>query len=182
MGRGWRGDNRASGEGFALGAGATHHHRRACISRAVFNAAHGNVEAAATISVTSLAAARLGMRKQIGLSGMLIDVTPRFVMVPPELETLAEQQLTQLQATQSDNVNPFAKLTLVVEPRLTSATQWYVIADPALVDGLEYAYLEGAPGPQIETRAGFEVDGVQIKVRLDFGCGWIDHRGLFRVG
>lgn len=149
---------------------------------AVFNAAHGNVAAAANIDVTSLAAARLGMRKQTGLSGMLIDVTPRFVMVPPELETLAEQQLTQLQATQSDNVNPFAKLTLVVEPRLTSATQWYVIADPALVDGLEYAYLEGAPGPQIETRAGFEVDGVQIKVRLDFGCGWIDHRGWFRVG
>lgn len=149
---------------------------------AVFNVAHGNVEAAATIGVTSLTSARLGMRKQTGLSGMLIDVTPRFVMVPPELETLAEQQLTQLQATQSDNVNPFAKLTLVVEPRLTSATQWYVIADPALVDGLEYAYLEGAPGPQIETRAGFEVDGVQIKVRLDFGCGWIDHRGWFRVG
>ena len=31
-------------------------------------------------------------------------------------------------------------------------------------------------------RARFEVDGVQMKVRLDFGCGWIDHRGWFRVG
>ena len=37
---------------------------------------------------------------------------------------------------------------------------------PAQIDGLEYAYLAGAPGPQTETRAGFEVDGVEVKVRL----------------
>ena len=56
----------------------------------------------------------------------------------------------------------------------------YCLTDPAMIDGLEYAYLEGAPGPQIETRQGFEVDGVQMKVRLDFGCGWVDHRSWFK--
>ncbi len=53
-------------------------------------------------------------------------------------------------------------------------------ADPALVDTLEYSYLEGEPGPQIETRAGFTIEGVETKVRLDFGCGVIDHRGLVK--
>lgn len=150
---------------------------------AVFdNASHGNQDAAGASLKVDLSAARLAMRKQKGLSGQLIDVTPRFVLVPAELETDMEQALAEIQATKTDDVNPFAKLSLAVEPRLTSATQWYVVADPSMIDGLEYAYLEGAAGPQIETRAGFEVDGTQIKVRLDFGSGWIDHRGWYRVG
>lgn len=153
---------------------------------AVFHANHGNTKAAAGQTeanlIADLTAARLAMRKQTGLSGGLIDVTPKFVLVPADLETVMEKVISQVQATTVSDVNPFAKLTLVVEPRLTSATQWYVVADPALIDGLEYAYLEGAPGPQIETKAGFEVDGVQIKVRLDFGAGWIDHRGWYRLG
>ncbi len=117
-----------------------------------------------------------------GLGGGLIDVTPRFVLVPPELETVAEMVLAEIAATKTADVNPFSKLSLLVEPRLTSPAQWYVVADPASAEGLEYAYLEGAPGPQIETRAGFEVDGVQIRVRLDFGAGWVDHRAWHRVG
>lgn len=78
-------------------------------------------------------------------------------------------------------MNPFGKLVLLVEPRLSVAKRWYVVADPASAEGLEYAYLEGAPGPQIETRAGFEVDGVQTRIRLDFGAGWTDHRAWHRV-
>ncbi|GGE04763.1 phage prohead protease, HK97 family [Gemmobacter megaterium] len=149
----------------------------------VFHADHGNLTATyAAPNLTSLSVARLAMRKMRGLGGMLIDVTPRFVVVPPELETVAEKVLTEIAATRTDDVNPFGKLTLLVEPRLTDDEQWYVVADPASAQGLEYAYLEGAPGPQIETRAGFEVDGVQIRVRLDFGAGWTDHRAWHRVG
>ena len=54
-----------------------------------------------------------------------------------------------------------------------------MIAAPTEIDGLEYAYLAGAPGPQTETRAGFEVDGVEVKVRLDFGGGFVDWRGWY---
>lgn len=149
---------------------------------AVFDAAGHKNQSAATVIADDLHIARLAMRKQTGLAGELINLTPRFVLVPAELETAMEKALSEVQAASTDDANPFARLSLIVEPRLTSATQWYMVADPAQIDGLEYAYLEGAPGPQIETRAGFEVDGVQIKVRLDFGAGWIDHRGWYRVG
>ncbi|MFT4015066.1 MAG: Mu-like prophage major head subunit gpT family protein [Paracoccus sp. (in: a-proteobacteria)] len=157
--------------------------------KAVFHADHRNLAVSGdpdpdvrlAMSLTTLANARLAMRWQTSLGGMLVDVTPRVVLVPPELETPAEQLLADIAATKTDDVNPFDNLTLLVEPRLTDTAQFYIVADPATVDGLEYAYLEGAPGPQIETRAGFEVDGVQIKVRLDFGSGWIDHRGWYRV-
>jgi HK97 family phage prohead protease len=153
---------------------------------AVFNAAsHFNQKAAAGQTLASitadLAAARLAMRKQTK-DGMLIDVAPRFILVPAELETVMQQALSEVQATAAADVNPFSALTLLVEPRLTSTTQWYAVGDPARIDGLEFAYLEGSPGPQIETRVGFDVDGLQVKVRLDFGAGWIDHRGWYRVG
>lgn len=150
---------------------------------AVFDASdHGNQVAAGANLEADLTGSRLAMRKQTGLSGELIDVVPRYVLAPPDLETALEKALSTIQATTTDDANPFSALSLIIEPRLASATRWYVVADPAMIDGLEYAYLEGAPGPQIETRVGFEVDGIQMKVRLDFGCGWIDHRGWYRVG
>ena len=147
----------------------------------VFHASHKNLAGTgAAISETTLSAARLAMRKQTGLGSNLISVTPKYVLVPPDLETTAEKVLSQIQATKTSDVNPFTSLTLVVEPRLTSATAWYVVANKAEIDGLEYAYLAGAPGPQIETKAGFEVDGVMIKVRLDYGAGWLEYRGWYK--
>lgn len=145
---------------------------------ALFHSKHGNLAVSSgALTEDSLSVARLAMRKQTGLSGDMIDVTPRNLIVPPDLETLAEKLLSAVQANKTEDVNPFASLSLIVEPRLTSATRWFVSADPATVDGLEYAYLEGAPGPQTETRQGFDVDGVEVKVRLDFGAGFVDWRG-----
>lgn len=148
---------------------------------AVFHADHGNLAATGdTITVATTSAARIAMWRQTGLSGQLIAVTPRYILVPPELQTIAEQMVAEIRATKVEDVVPFADIDVVVDPYLSDTTAWYVVANPAQIDGLEYAYLEGAPGPQIETRAGWEVDGVQIKVRLDFGCGWIDHRGWYK--
>ncbi|MDF2119542.1 Mu-like prophage major head subunit gpT family protein [Roseiarcaceae bacterium H3SJ34-1] len=154
---------------------------------ALFHANHNNLGTPVALypssgSVwTSLSAARLAMRKQTSLGGRPVSPEPKFLLVPPELETKAEALLAALTPASAGDVNPFAgKLTPLVEPRLTSATAWYVIADPASVPGLEYAYLQGFEGPQIETRAGFEVDGVETKVRLDFGAGFVDWRGWQR--
>ena len=63
---------------------------------------------------------------------------------------------------------------------LADASTWYMAADPAALDGIEYVYLAGALGPQIETKARFVVDGMSIKVRLDFGAGWVDHRSMVK--
>ena len=38
----------------------------------------------------------------------------------------------------------------------------------------------GNEGPQVESRSGWDVDGVEIRVILDFGAGFIDHRGWFQ--
>ena len=36
----------------------------------------------------------------------------------------------------------------------------------------------GARLAYIETKQGFEIDGVEIKARMDFGAAAIDYRGL----
>jgi hypothetical protein len=106
-----------------------------------FHAAHGNLAATgAAISETTLSAARLAMRSQTEPGGQLIDVTPKFLIVPPALETAAEKILTTIQARTTADVNVFSTLSLVVEPRLANTTAWYLAADPATAEGLEYCY------------------------------------------
>ena len=150
-------------------------------TKALFHTDHGNLAGSgAAPGDTTLSAARLAMRRQTGPSGGLIVVEPAFVLVPPELETSTQKLLTAIRPVVVADVNVFSNLTLACEPRLVDAKAWYCVADPALMDGLEFAYLAGAPGPQIQSRAGFEVDGIEVKVRLDWGCGFVDHRGWYR--
>lgn len=150
-------------------------------TKALFHADHGNkAGTGAVISDTTLSAARLALRTQKGLSGQPVRATPKYLMVPPALETVAEKWLATVAAAKAADVNPFSgSLSLVVEPRLTSATRWYITADPSEIDGLEFAYLAGGEGPQVESKSGWDVDGVEIRVILDFGAGFIDHRGWF---
>lgn len=149
--------------------------------KTLFHADHGNkTGTGAAISDATLSAARLALRTQKGIEDRTIRVTPRNLLVPPALETTAEKWLASIAPATAADVNPFSgSLSLVVEPRLSSATRWYVTADPGEIDGLEFAYLSGAEGPQVESRSGWDVDGVEIRVILDFGAGFIDHRGWF---
>ncbi len=149
-------------------------------SKALFHGDHGNVAAqVGPISVETLSAARQAMRLQKGLLGELIAVTPKYILVGADRETEAEKAVSGITPVVSQEVNPFQnKLEVVVDPRISGA--WYLVADPAEIDGLEYAYLEGAAGPQITHEVGFDVDGVRFRVRLDFGAGFVDWRGWHR--
>lgn len=157
---------------------------------ALFHATHGNLAGAGAVpDVTTLSAAREAMRKQKGLSDstaeeQFINVMAQFLIVPPKYETGAEQLLSSVMVPNAVSaVNPFAgKMQLIVEPRLevSGADAWYVAASPAQVDTIEIAYLQGQSGVFIETKEGFEVDGLQIKARHDFGAKAIDWRGLYK--
>lgn len=150
---------------------------------ALFSSAHNNLaDTGGAISVDSLGARRLAMRTQTGIDGTtILNISPRYLVTPAKKETLAEQILTAIQATQASDVNPWpGKLELVPEPRLDadSDTAWYLFADPGMADALEYAYLQDSTGPEIIAREGFEIDGLEIKARLDFGAGFVDWRGV----
>lgn len=151
---------------------------------ALFHATHGNLPAGAAISVAQLGVARAAMRVQGGLDGRKINVAAKYLLVPAALETIAQQFTSNAyMAEAASNVNPFAgALQVIAEPRLdaASATAWYLAADPMQIDTIEYAYLEGNQGVYLETKDGWEVDGVEFKARLDFGAKAIDHRGFVK--
>lgn len=114
-----------------------------------------------------------------------INVVPRYLLVPAALETTAEKYLATLYPAQAAQVNPFGgnnRLELVVDPRLDakSATRWYVFADPAQLPSLEFAFLSGYEGLQVESRNGFDVLGVEIRAVMHFGAGGVDHRGAYQ--
>lgn len=134
--------------------------------KAMFHTDHGNLaSSAASINVTSLSAARLALRKAKDAKGTLKPVEPWALVVPAELETVAQQVLAEIAATAVSDVNPFSgTLELIVEPGLTSATGWYLIGNPALHDGLAHAFLDGQSSPRIETRAGWNTLGMEFRL------------------
>lgn len=150
---------------------------------ALFSAAHGNIAAApGVIDVASVAAGRLAMRLQKGLTDKLIKVRPENFLVPAALETTAEQFLGQIVPNEDSKVNPFkGKLGLISEAELDaySATGWYLMAIKERIDMFELARLTGQDGPTLSSKVGFEVDGVKFKVAYDLGVKAIDWRGMY---
>ncbi|MEY3083210.1 MAG: hypothetical protein RJA94_3195 [Pseudomonadota bacterium] len=156
--------------------------------KTLFHAGHSNLAGTGTVlDVANLAKARAAMSKQTGLDGKtVLNIRPSFLVVPTSLELAAEQLLAQnIVPTRVGDVVPatIRSLAVVSEPRLdpaSGAVPWYLVASPAVIDTIEYAFLEGQDGVFIETRMGFDVDGVEIKARLDFGAKAIDWRGLYK--
>jgi hypothetical protein len=156
---------------------------------ALFNSAHSNLltgsgSSLVTAALSALNIGRQNLRTQKAPQGTPLNLTPRFIAVPAALETYMLQAVypIDIASTSLTAVVPswVRSMIPVVEPRLdvNSATAWYLFADPAQIDTLEYCYLEGQEGVFIETRQGFEVDGMEIKARLDFAAAAIDYRGM----
>ena len=148
----------------------------------LFDATHNNIGTGGPISIASMGEGRAKMRTHLDLDGELIGgLNGRFLVTPAALETVGNQFLGQIQPDQSGNVNPFAgNLRQIVEPRLdaASATRWYMFADTSMIDMAEMARLDGR-GPEISVREGFEVDGMETKIRYVFGMRILDYRGFF---
>jgi ATP-dependent protease ClpP protease subunit len=159
----------------------------------LFHSTHKNLASSASaINATSIGAARSLLRKQTGVGGGLLNLVPRYLIVPAERETEAEillaaatRQMTQnADATErTDGLTPEAvsRLQLVVEARL-AATAFYLAADSAQIDTVELGLLEeNIGGPVIEEDQEFNRDVYRWKVRHVMGSKVLDWRGLVKV-
>lgn len=149
-------------------------------SVALFHSTHGNLGSATAITVDSLGAGRAAMQKQASLDGVKLNLLPRFLLVSPDKLTLAEQYLTGISPSQPSNANPFpGRLTAVSDANL-AGNPWYLWADPSVIQSALFGYLEGEPGPRVSVRQGHEIEGVDLRVGLDFAVTFAEHRGLWR--
>lgn len=149
---------------------------------ALFHSTHANLAgSAAAISTASVSLGRAAMRKQTGMEGRVINIMPKFIIAGADKETEVDQLLSVIFAATTATATPSALRSLVpvIEPRLTG-NQWYLAADVNQVDTVEYSYLQGNQGVYIETKQGFDIDGIAIKARHDFSAKAIDYRGLYK--
>lgn len=162
---------------------------------ALFHSSHANVSATVgAIAVATLGAARALLRKQQALGGGYLNLVPRFLIVPAESETLAEQVLTAATRHTLDTIATnqrkiesqtpewISRLTLVVDPRLNASYGFYLAAGYDQVDTVELATLAADEGgPVLEEQNEFDRDAKHYKVRHTFVAKAIDWKGLVRV-
>ena len=69
---------------------------------------------------------------------------------------------------------------MVTEPGLTSATAWYLAADPAQIDGLVMAYLSGQEGPRVDSKEGWGTLGMEFRLVWAIGAAFQGYQGWYR--
>ena len=157
-------------------------------TKTLFHVDHGNLTASASaLDVNALGAARTLLRKQTALGGGLLNLQPRFLLVPAELESIAEMLLAastrhmqQSGAVEAGTPNWLSSLQLVVEPRLGAGAA-YVMAAPPQIDTFELAMLDGDNGPVVIEEPLTNSDDLQYRVRHVFGGRFLDWRGVVKI-
>ena len=153
---------------------------------ALFDAKHGNVAGTGeALSVKAIAKAITAMRRQKGIAGeATLNITPKYLVVPPELEMTAYQIVNSTAAVDGVNsgvANPYkGRFIVVADAELTDPDAWYLVADATQHDTIEVTYLNGVETPRLETRQGFDVDGIEYKVAFDCGVSALDFRSLYK--
>lgn len=153
---------------------------------ALFDTKHGNVAGTGeALSVKAIAKAITAMRRQKGITGdATLNITPKYLVVPPELEMVAYQIVNSTAAVDGVNsgvANPYkGRFVVVADAELTDPDAWYLVADASQHDTIEVTYLNGVETPRLETRQGFDVDGIEYKVAFDCGVSALDFHGVFK--
>ncbi len=140
------------------------------------------------LSTGAMTTGRAAMRVQKGYAGEVLNIAPAYLILPSALEQTGYQLTSsQFVPSTSSAINEFrAGGRTAVEPIVealldgSSTTAWYFAADPGQIDTVEYCYLDGAEGLQLDSQIGFTIDGIDLKARLDFGAAPIDFRGLYK--
>ena len=165
---------------------------------ALFVSGHKNLNTSSALTDANLSTAIKAFRLQTDADGQPISVEPKFLLIPPSLERTARQLLesdlmivTALGSTSSAATSPNKNihrgaLQIIVEPRLENATYsgalattWYIIADPATIDTLEVAFLNGRRTPTVERfDSSPDTMGVIFRTFIDVGVKAMDFRGM----
>jgi phage head maturation protease len=148
-----------------------------------FHADHKNMitGAASSLSKDSLSQARVKFRRQTDAAGNILQIEPKFLIVPPELETTAQRLMVQTIPTVDSDVNVFAgTLQVLVENRLSDTDAWYLAADPGVIDGIYYGYIEGNENLRVNELQNYKVDAIEYSVFGEFGAAGIDYRGWIK--
>ena len=166
-------------------------------STALFDGSHNNQNTIA-LSITGLNDGTVEMRDQTRFSSssdiLGAQNLPRRLVVPNELQGLSDrlvgasqQVITQLTADtdpDQDVLRFKGQMEVIVVDDFTNATDYFLIADPSMVEGLVVAFLNGREEPELFIQQdpnqgeSFSMDVQNIKIRHEWNTGITDFRAL----
>ena len=152
---------------------------------ALFSSAHGNLAgSAAAPSAATIGAARSAMARQKDDAGLTtgVGIRPKFILVGPELldSTNTVLRAEYLPGDPGFQPNYVRGAVEPISDGRLNASSWFLAADPALTDTIEVSYLDGNEEPYLDEKQGWNVDGVEYKVRIDAGVKALHWRGLYK--
>lgn len=145
-------------------------------------ATDGATSADGKLSDANLKAALIQMRRQVDEKGILIQVQPKLLVVPPTLEYVARTILGSMNVSAQGNGTGFTNdknviqgnLRVVVMDYFTNNNSWFLI-DPTVAE-LNFFWRR-----RLEFKNTEDFDTMQAKYRgyMRFSVGYSDYRGIF---
>jgi len=173
--------------------------------------ANNITQATSALTTVSLAYARQLFRQQTKPDGEPLGFPPATLMVPPALETMAEQiykstelrqvlslatnatavNYSQFLETPATNifkgqfepvVNPYISASDAPTGSTGSDSAWYLFANPAQLGLIEIVFLDGQQTPTVESsEADFDVLGLAHRGFFDFGVKLMEYRAAVKA-
>lgn len=150
---------------------------------AVFSAANGNLVTGATpLSVNSLGPVVKAFRDMKDSNGDILGYVPAVLLVPTalEVEALKLYNDSEMRDNTASKVyltgNPFrSQFKPVASAYLSSATNYYLLADPRIAATIQVAFLDGQTAPVVESSAAeFDTFGIRWRAKFSFGVAFAD--------
>ena len=141
------------------------------------SSAHGNVGTTAALSITTIAELEKKMLQQ-RVGSQYIAPKAKFLVVGPTNKVLAQQITGSISPNASTSFNPYVNaFQVIIDPRITTNAH-YLIADPAVIDTIELAFLEGLSGPEIVAERDFDTGGHKWRVKHVVGVKALEWRSM----
>ena len=141
-----------------------------------YTSGRGNLESTAgALSLANLKKLVTRFRKLKDPDGNPVAVDPRILLVPADLELSAAEIMGSSLLIGGSSAGPNANVLagryqVVGTTYLSSAEDYYLVANPADLPAMEVAFLNGVQSPVVETAdADFDTLGVKMRGYFDFG-------------
>lgn len=166
----------------------------ALIASSKFSSGNANLITGSALGITTLSTAEKTMMELKDAAGDYLQLSAKFLVVPPALVATARQLVksalivTGENATKGDANPNYGVAEVVAIPNISagvtsgSDTTWYLFANPAEAAFMQIAYLTGRRAPVIEAiDLSGEYLGVAWRSYFDFGIADIDKRGVIKA-
>jgi phage major head subunit gpT-like protein len=139
------------------------------------------------LALAGLKTAVASYRKLKDPDGNPLGIAPALLLVPPELEIAGAELMGSALIHGTSGAAPSTNVLagryqVVSSSYLTSATTWWLCANPGDLPAMEVAFLNGQRQPTVEqAEADFSTLGIMMRGYFDFGVAKAEKNGAYRM-